>query len=94
MGNKKMQASCKRLPAIENQSKNRVSKYCVGLHNRFSCLKEEEDLDKEWEGGLRGGITEASMEVLGQHPHRRKQQHLSQETITKDLTAERSKIEN
>ena len=30
------------------------------------------------------------MEVLGQHPRRRKQQHLSQET--KDLIAERSKI--
>ena len=90
MAVKKIQASCKRLPAIENlRDQSKVEEYCVALHNRFSCLEEEEDLDKEWEA-IRDGITEVSMEVLGQRPRRRKQQHLSQET--KDLIAERSKI--
>ena len=90
MAVKKMQASHKRLPAIENlRDQSKVEEYCIALHNRFSCLAVEEDLDKEWES-IRDGIKEVSMEVLGQRPRRRKQQHLSQET--KDLIAERSRI--
>ena len=52
-------------------------------------MEKEENLDKEWEA-IRDGITEVSIDVLGQRPRRRKQQHLFQET--KDLIAERSKI--
>ena len=90
MAVKKMQASCKRSPAIENlRDQSKVEEYCIALHNRFSGLTVDEDLDKEWEV-IRDGIKEVSMEVLGQRPRRRKQQHLSQET--KDLIAERSKI--
>ena len=52
-------------------------------------LQVDEDLDKEWEA-MREGIKEVSMEVLGQRPRRRRQQHLSQET--KDLIVERRRV--
>ena len=50
MAVKKIQASCKRLPAIENlRDQSKVEEYCIALHNRFSGLTVDEDLDKEWE---------------------------------------------
>ena len=60
MAVKKIQALCKRLPAIENlRDQSKVEEYCDALHNRFSCWEEEEeeeeDPDKEWES-IRGGI--------------------------------------
>ena len=89
-GVKKIHTSSKRLPAIENlRDQSKIEEYCIALQNRFSCLPVEENLDEEW-GSIRDTIKEVSMEVLGQRPRRRRQQHLSQET--KDLIDERSKI--
>ena len=90
MSNGKAQSSSRRVPAIENlRDHSKVEEYCIALQNRFSSLPVEENLDEEW-GQVRDSIKEVSMEVLGERPRRRKQQHLSQET--KDLIAERSKI--
>ena len=90
MGIEKVQASCRKAPAIEHlRDHSKVQEYCIALHNRFSSLPVEESLDGEWEL-VKEGIKEVSMEVLGQRPRRRKQQHLSQET--KDLITERSRI--
>ena len=90
MAVQKMQSSRKIFPAIENlRNRELAEEYCIALQNRFSCLPVEENLDEEWTS-VRDTIKEVSLEVLGERPRRRKQQHLSQET--KRLIAERSKI--
>ena len=90
MAVKKMQSSCKRLPAIENlRDQSKIKEYNIALSNRFKDLPVDENLDNEWEF-IKEGIKEVSINVLGQQPRRRKQHHLSQET--KDLISERSKI--
>ena len=90
MAVQKMNASRRISPAIENlRDQSKVEEYCIALQNRFSCLPMEENLDGEWTL-VKDTIKEVSMEVLGERPRRRKQQHLSQET--KSLIAERSKI--
>ena len=90
MAVKKMQSSCKRLPAIENlRDQSKIKEYNIALSNRFKGLPVDENLDNEWEF-IKEGIKEASINVLGQQPRRRKQQHLSQGT--KDLISECSKI--
>ena len=90
MAVKKMQSSCKRLPAIENvRDQSKIKEYNIALSNRFKDLPVDENLDNEWEF-IKEGIREVSINVLGQQPRRRKQQHLFQET--KDLISERSKI--
>ena len=86
MAVKKMQSSCKRLPAIENlRDQSKIKEYNIALSNRFKDLPVDENLDNEWEF-----IKEVSINVLGQQPRRRKQQNLSQGT--KDLISELSKI--
>ena len=90
MAVQKMNVSRRKSPAIENlRDQSKVEEYCIALQNRFSCLPMEENLDGEWTL-VKDTIKEVSMEVLGERPRRRKQQHLSQET--KSLIAERSKI--
>ena len=90
MAVKKIQSSCKRLPAIENfRDQSKIKEYNIALSNRFKDLPVDENLDNEWEF-IKEGIKEVSINVLGQQPRRRKQQYLSQGT--KDLISERSKI--
>ena len=77
MSNGKAQSSSRRFPAIENlHDHSKVEEYCIALQNRLSSLPVEENLDEEW-GQVRETIKEVSMEVLGERPRRRKQQHLS-----------------
>ena len=66
MAVKKMQSSCKRLPAIENlRDQSKIKEYNIALSNRFKDLPVDENLDNEWEF-IKEGITEVSINVLGE----------------------------
>ena len=86
----KIHAERKRIPAIENlRNQSKVEEFNLALHNRFSCLPVEEDLEAQW-STIKETIKEVSSEVLGERPRKRKQYHHSQETT--DLIAERARI--
>ncbi len=86
----KMQASTRSIPAIEHlRDQTKVEEYNILLQNRFSCLPHEESLEDMW-NGFRDTVSDVSMEVLGQRPRKRRQQHLSHET--KDLLAQRGAV--
>ena len=78
------------IPAIERlRDRSLVSEYNVALRNRFDCLEPEVDLESMWDD-FKQGVSQVSMEVLGQRPRRRKDRHLSQKT--KDLLVERGEF--
>ena len=73
----KMQATKRSMPAIGHlRDQTKVEEYNIALHNRFSCLAHEENLEDMWVD-FRDTVSEVSMEVLGQRPRKRRQQHLS-----------------
>ncbi|KAL5254332.1 hypothetical protein ACHWQZ_G013943 [Mnemiopsis leidyi] len=86
----KIHAERKKIPAIENlRNQSKVEEFNLALHNRFSCLPVEEDLEAQW-SNIKKTIKEVSTEVLGERPCKRKQYHHSQQTT--DLIAERARI--
>jgi hypothetical protein len=62
----KIHAERKRIPAIENlRNQSKVEEFNLALHNRFSCLPVEEDLETQW-STIKETIKEVSSEVLGE----------------------------
>ncbi len=69
----KMQATKRSMPAIGHlRDQTKVEEYNIALHNRFSCLAHEENLEDMWVD-FRDTVSEVSMEVLGQRPRKRRQ---------------------
>ena len=68
------------IPAIEHlRDKTLVAEYNVALQNRFGCLEPEVDLESMWDN-FKSTVSQVSMDILGQRPRRRKEQHLFQKT--------------
>ena len=68
MAVKKMQSSCKRLPAIENlRDQSKIKEYNIALSNRFKDLPVDENLDNEWEfikEGINDNFTKVALVPL------------------------------
>ena len=77
------------IPALEQlRDQSKVEEYTIALSNRFSCLSvEDEPIDETWVN-FKEIVNDVSMQVLGQRPKKRRQEHLSQNT--KRLLSERS----
>ena len=78
------------MPAIEHlRDHSLVAEYNIALHNRFSCLEPEQDLEALW-SEFKNSVHEVSMDVLGQKPKRKREEHLSSDTKT--LLVQRSAV--
>ena len=87
---KKLQSSQHKIPAIEHlRDGSLVTEYNLALQNQFSCLEPEQDLETFW-SGFKDSIQEVSMDVLGQKPKKRREEHLSSDT--KSLLMQRSTV--
>ena len=69
--------------------KSLVAEYNIALQSRFSCFEPEQDLEALW-SEFKNSIHEVSMDVLGQKPKRRREEHLSSDT--KNLLLQRSAV--
>jgi len=88
---KKLDAVDHTFPAIEHlRDGTKAEEYNIELTNRFECLYvEDEPLEDTWEK-FKETVHSVSLEVLGDRPRKRRQQHLSQET--KDLIRKRAEV--
>lgn len=90
LSTKKRQGQIPVVPAIEHlRDRSLIAEYNVALQNRFECLDPETNLEEMWHG-FKSSVSQVSMEVLGQRPRKRKEQHLSEKT--KDLLAKRGEF--